>query len=402
MACDIVQTSGVRTLIQATPEQFEQTIREYEAVSPDNSADEEIGRPSLQQYNLAKKYRAYSIYQLRKESMTLAGKALDLVNRGNQKQVFDPRVQVTEETYFPEYAEMRALARLAVAGAYVAFAEGRSKQGTQYLCDAIILGQNLADNILISRLVGISIQAIAFASFENHLPSMSLVDAQMVEALAPKLIISPPASAKSIQREFEFLERNLSSMFNDPTKDYLGLDVTTAEKSFSDLFLRLTPTQKQEVFQICKRNLTRQREAILAIFRKPESEWDEVPDDLVEEFDESRTVNNITDISLYILATVSPLFSQVSSAEIRNRTQIRLLALAGSVIQFSWENDRWPSKLTEAASEKAVFDPANNGEFQYELLGTGFRVYSKGSKTTGEIGLRYRRQQTEDNTPAPP
>lgn len=411
MACDIMRSSGAANLTEGTPERFDQVIREYEAPLPKGVSEEELEntkleRPSVQQYNLAKKYRNYSVLQLKKEALNLAGKALDLLNRGNQKPVFDPRTNPDAATLFPEYSQMRALGRLAVAGAYVALAEGRSKQATQYLCDSLILGQNLSDSVLIARLVGISIQAITLAAFEKFLPNLSSVDAQMLEALAPKLVTNPPAATQSIRREFEFMDRSLASMFDDMTEPN-GMfgnseEYSATEKSAAAFIEKMTPAQKQQVVQICRRNLVRQREVVLATYKKPESTWDEPIDDGIAEFPETRSIQSAADLAEYISAMYSPVFSQVGSAEIKNRTQIRLLALAGSVIRFRWENDRWPSKLAEAVGEKGIYDPASNDEFQFEIQGTGFRVYSKGSKSTGEIALRYRRQTTSDNQVPPP
>lgn len=413
MACDLLAGTTARLLTEATPEGFDKTIREFEAPLPknlteDQAAEFEMGRPTLEQYREAKKYQGYSVLQLRKEAMAQAGRALDLVNRGNQKPVFDPRTKTDSATLFPEYTMMRGLGRLAVAGAYVAFAEGRSKQATQYLCDAIILGQNLTDGVLIARLVGIAIQATTFAAFEKFLPSMSMIDAQVVEALGPKLITSPPAAVQALNREFAFINQSLDSMFDsaDSIVDNVASgndEKTIAEQSAHEYFSKMSPTEKKQLIDLCKRNLARHREQVLAGFRRPEANWDESVEDTNSEFPESRRIGSVNDLAKYLSNSVTPVFSQLGTAEIRNRTQIRLLALAGSVIRFRWENDRWPTKLSEAVGEKGVFDPASNDEFQYEVQGTGFRVYSKGSKTTGEIALRYRRQPSGgENQPPPP
>lgn len=413
MACDIVRSTQVGGITDATPEQFKSIIREFEAPLPQGMTEGDLvgtklERPSRQSYNLAKKYENFTVLQLRREAVNLAGRALDLVHRGNQKPVFDPRAKTDITTLFPEYTMMRGLGRLAVAGAYVAFAEGRSKQATQYLCDAIILGQNLTDGVLVARLVGIAIQATTFAAFERFLPNMSMIDAQMVEVLGPKLITSPPAAVHALNREFAFINQSLESMFDsaDSIIDNVASgndEKTVAEQSAHDYFSKMTPTEKKQLIDLCKRNLARHHEQVLAGFRRPEANWDESVEDTNSEFPESRRIGSVNDLAEYLSNSVTPVFSQLGTAEIRNRTQIRLLTLAGSVIRFRWENDRWPTKLSEAVGEKGVFDPASNDEFQYEVQGTGFRVYSKGSKTTGEIALRYRRQPSGgDNQPPPP
>lgn len=413
MACDLIRGTNAELLSVATPSMFQTTIRDYEEPTPTNlSRDEkemfEQDRPSEKEYLQAKKYASYSVYQLRKESLSLAGRALDLLHRGNQKPVFDPRSKTDIETLFPEYASFKGLAKVATAGAYVAFAEGRSKQGTQYLCDSIILGQNLSDGVLISRLVGVAIQAIALASFERHLPSISLQDAAMVEALAPKLLTSPPAAVKTMIKEFEFMEHSLETLFDQKEGMEgwsMGLDdeeQSVAEKSAETFIAKLSPAEKRQVISICKQKMIRHREVVLAMYRKPESTWEDGIDEESIDFPEGRPVGSVNDLAEYLSSAFTPVFSQVGSVEIKNRTQIRLLALVGSVIRFRWEHGRWPNKLAEAVGDKGIFDPANNDEFQYEIQGNGFRVYSKGTKSLGEIALKYRRQTSgEDNQPPP-
>ncbi len=400
MACDLVRNSDAVTLATASPTLFEEIISSYESQRGAGKVDEEL--PSRQRYEMAKKYRSYTILQLRQESLKLGGRALDLLHRGNQKQVFDPRTKMDMDTLFPEYAWMRGLGRVAVAGAYVAFSEGRTKQGTQYLCDAMILGQNLTDGVLISRLVGVSIQALALAAFEKHLPNMARPDALMMEDLAPKLILNPPAAVRSLEREFAFMASGMEVVFDhrDNYIDFIGTGQT--QESAQSHIAKMTLADKRQVTDLAKRKLSRLRETTLAIYRQPESTW---TDDNVGDNDPNfsniqiRSNNDLADL---LVESFTPVFSQIGTAEVRNRTQIRLLALAGSVIRFRWENDRWPNSLVEVAGERGVFDPANGGKFQYEVQGNGFRVYSEGTKTTGEIAFRYRRQPTGSNDPTPP
>lgn len=397
MACDLIRNSDAATLATASPAMFEEIISSYESRHPAGKGDEEL--PSRQRYDMARKYRGYTVLQLRKESLKLGGRALDLLHRGNQKPVFDPRTKMDMDTLFPEYAVMRSLGRVAVAGAYVAFAEGRTKQGTQYLCDAMILGQNLTDGVLISRLVGIAIQAVALSSFENHLPNLALPDALMVEDLAPKLILDPPAAVRSLEREYAFIASGLDSILDQDLSDLVGEEgVSESTRSF---IARMTLEDKRQVAELVKRKLSRQRELTLAMYRQPESTWTDPPAAERHGTGEIEVRSN-EDLAERMVGSIVPVFSQIGTAEVRNRTQIRLLALAGAVIRYRWEHDRWPTNLTEAVGNARVLDPANGGKFQYEVQGSGFRVYSEGTKATGEIALRYRRQSSGSDDPTPP
>ncbi|MBC8063674.1 MAG: hypothetical protein H7Y17_02505, partial [Chlorobia bacterium] len=265
MACDIVRAARNTWLFDATPQRFEETIAAFEVQPPKGLTKElleewEMDRPSLEEYQRAKKYRHWSVLQLRREAFAGAGKALDVLNRGNKKPVFDPRPNFNLETLFPEYAQMKALAKLAVTGAYVAFAEGRSKQGTQYLCDAIILGNNISDGVLIARLVGVAIQSIGFAAIEKHLSNLSSLDARELESLAPQLIGSTPMVLKSIDKEFKFMDSSLDEIFNSAVEmDYFSNseETTIADESANQFLAGMSPAQEQQLISLCRVKLKR-------------------------------------------------------------------------------------------------------------------------------------------------
>lgn len=414
MAGDIVQNAHVGILLDGTPDQFAQTIKAYEEKPDANLTAEEREmlelkgmRPSLERYQTALKYRNYTLLQMRREALARAGKALDLLNRGNKKRVFEPRGRMDANTLFPEYASFKSLAKLAAAGAYVAYADGQPSRGTQYLIDAIILGQNLSEGILISRLVGVAIQSIAFAAVEKYLPSISGADAVKLEALAPLLVTNPPKAVRMIDSEFQFMSASLEKMFEKrpETEMFQGLDEeeqTVAQRTAAEFMKKLGPAEQLQVIEICKKLLVAKREQVLATYRLPESKWDGSAEDEEEGFDSKQAVNSVSGLATYVAENTVPIFSQVGLVEVKNRTQIRLLGLAGSIIRFKWENDRWPAKLADAAGATATRDPVSGDEFQYEVDGGGFRVYSRGTKNTGEIALKYRRPTGGQNVPPPP
>jgi hypothetical protein len=411
MACDVVRDGQLRIFTDSTPESFEATIQRYEAKPPANMTTDqkelfEDEKPSLKEYETAKKYRSYTVLQLRREAMARAGKALDLVNRGNRKPVYDPRGKVDSDTLYPEYAYMRNVAKLAAAGAYIAFADGQSSRGTQYLCDALIMGQNISEGTLIARLVAVSVQSIVFASFEKFLPNLSVTDALQLEALAPRLIGNPPLAVRTIEKEFQFISNSIEQIFKKTNEESSWIaddeEASVAQLSALEFMKKASPIEQQQVIDLCKKRMARNREALIASYQRPESQWDFFDGQEESEFDSKRRIQSAGDLAEYLSEMVSPVFSQIGRVEITNRTQIRLLGLAGSVIRFRWEHDRWPTKLAEAVGTKAVTDPVGGEQFQYELVGNGFRVYSRGTKSTGEIALQYKRNPSGQGEAPPP
>ena len=404
MACDVVRNTRV-ALILTSPSELQAVVRDYEAPSqPGDESNEKLAKPSLERYQVARKYQEYSLLRLRREAIQLAGTALDLLAKGNKKQVFDPRTQLNWDTLFPELSEMRALARLASAAAYVAYADGQSARGNQYLLDIFELGHNLSRGVLIARLVGVSIHSIAFSTYERLLPAMTQNDAEKIIGAVPKWVSSPPAAVTCLASEFTFINRSLESMFDrveDAERFIFSDRDSNAEKTASEFLQRMTDADKRRVVQICREHLARQQERLVASYRRPESEWD-LPVDEAEEFPESRAVRSAEDMGLYLAGNISPAFSQIGSVEVRNRTQFRLLRLSAAVVRHKWEHDMFPATLPEAVGEENLTDPVSGDKFQYEVQGSGFKVWSKGTPRTGEIGLRYVRPQQGQDGPPPP
>jgi len=400
MACDTLRGGDAGFFSFTTPSLIQATIREYESL-PADSED----RPSESSYRLAKKYGGFTQLQLYREALKGGATALAYIEKGNRKPVSDPRRVRNWATTFPEYISLRSIGRLAVAGAYVGYADGNSGRATQYLMDAFEMGQKISGGVLIARLVGISIQSMALAAIEKHLPMMSAADAKKVVAVASDLLPNPPLAEQSVRAEFEFLRESIGGMFDrvDDADGFLFTEERTslAERTAYEFYKKMTPADRQQVIRLCRQMVDRQEQSAIAVFRRPESDWDLPVETDAEEFPESRPIRNAADFADYLSEMTMPSFVQVGAAEIRNRTQIRLLRLTAQVVQFKWEHDRLPSRLDEAVPPRDLSDPVSKESFQYEQIPGGFRVYSKGTPRTGDIGLKYVRQQADPGVPPP-
>lgn len=402
IACDLMRSARVNELLELRPEQLADIILRYESgqrVDPRNAIEDKSGVPR-ETYEFAKKYRNYTVLQLRREAVSKSGRALELLNIGNRKPIIDPRRNKSWDTRFPEYGQMRALARLCVTGAYVAFADGRPATGTQYLMDALALGDRIGRGIFLARLVGIAIQGIAIQGLETYLPLMSAKDAQKVGEFVPSLVPVRPLAEDCLRFEFDFLMRSVPTILN-MLESADGLDPYTESKSeisARELLQKLSQSDKAKLGEKLVATILRQRDMHLAIFRRPESEWDTALQ-FSGEVSQEPVITNVTDLEEFLSAMMLPAFSQLGRSEIVNRTQLRLVRLAALVQSFKWENDRLPKSLAEAVEASDIVDPVSRGQFQYEVSEQTFRVYSKGSTTTGEIGLRYIRPSPNEVPP---
>ena len=116
----------------------------------------------------------------------------------------------------------------------------------------------------------------------------------------------------------------------------------------------------------------------------PESEWGNVPD--------------LTDASdaTWLGQQLQPDYRNVLGAYARIRTQLRILRLHSLVQMYRWHWNELPKSLEIITDPKERFDPLSQFEFMFEIKGSGYRIYSKGSKTTGEIELIYRRNNPSE------
>lgn len=353
---------------------------------------------------LARRLEKMSMLEVRREAVAKYAPVLRYLQRGNAKKVWEPREKIGALTTFPEYSYMKSVAKLADFAAYVAFADGRTREGTQYLIDEFILGQNLEGGILISHLVGIAIEAIAFSGFERHLSGLSRNDAEMIEKAVPGLLSGTPRLVDSLKQEYKMILQGLQEFLDNPEVgvDEEG-DSMWPPKEIVSALKALSPERRQALYRQTEVLLLAKMEPLYKKFDGPESLWDDTKGD---EEGEVKPPQRVEELPRYWAAEMTPVFNQSGIASARMRTQIRLLGLHAAVIRYMWDHNKLPKTLEDAVKKDRIEDPLSGQRFIYEPQGAwAFRIYSPGSKGTGEIGLRYRKamgQGGDDGGVVPP
>src|SRR5207253_1285991 len=98
---------------------------------------------------------------------------IDLIERGNGKQVFEPRETIDQLSVFPELAEWKNVAKFAIVDMRVCFAEGQPERAVA-IADAILtMRAKMPADTLIGELVGIAIDSIIFASISDNTERIS-------------------------------------------------------------------------------------------------------------------------------------------------------------------------------------------------------------------------------------
>jgi hypothetical protein len=401
----IIQTNGQSSIFKTTVPRptgkngYEEYVRAAEIVtSPECSfmmnydpksptppqADEET--PSDKFKNLQKTYQKVlgkTPLQIRRLLYKDFGRALELVRLGNAKPIFPTR-PITMETLFPEYSAFKRLVKYGVMCSDSLIADGRTGEAAKVLVDLFTMAKNIQRDTLIGLLVGISCESILMASIQNHMEHLSEVDWKYLESSAREFLSSANPIPQIMLTELSFLD----SLKREPkeTLRFFLNDDNSSQRAKS-VIAKLQTMSKAEASDLVQDAITEIKtysQLVIRTMDAPESEWGNVPD--------------LTDASdaTWLGQQLQPDYRNVLGAYARIRTQLRILKLHSLVQMYRWHWNELPKSLEIITGPKERFDPLSQFEFMFEIKGSGYRIYSKGSKTTGEIELIYRRNNPSE------
>jgi hypothetical protein len=90
---------------------------------------------------------------------------------------------------------------------------------------------------------------------------------------------------------------------------------------------------------------------------------------------------------------------QVAKADVKYRTQLRLLRMHLRVQAYRWNNAQLPARLDQTAPASETRDTFGGGEFQYLPDPFGhYQLYSVGIPGIGRIDLKWRRDPNAPTT----
>jgi len=357
----------------------------YDPKSPTPpQADEET--PSDKFKNLQKTYQKVlgkTPLQIRRLLYKDFGRALELVRLGNAKPIFPTR-PITMETLFPEYSAFKRLVKYGVMCSDSLIADGRTGEAAKVLVDLFTMAKNIQRDTLIGLLVGISCESILMASIQNHMEHLSEVDWKYLESSAREFLSSANPIPQIMLTELSFLD----SLKREPkeTLRFFLNDDNSSQRAKS-VIAKLQTMSKAEASDLVQDAITEIKtysQLVIRTMDAPESEWGNVPD--------------LTDASdaTWLGQQLQPDYRNVLGAYARIRTQLRILKLHSLVQMYRWHWNELPKSLEIITGPKERFDPLSQFEFMFEIKGSGYRIYSKGSKTTGEIELIYRRNNPSE------
>jgi hypothetical protein len=357
----------------------------YDPKSPTPpQADEET--PSDKFKNLQKTYQRIlgkTPLQIRRLLYKDFGHALELVRIGNAKPIFPTR-PITMETLFPEYSAFKRLVKYSVMCSDSLIAEGRTGEASKVFVDLFTMAKNIQRDTLIGLLVGISCESILMASIQNHMEHFSEVDWRCLESSAREILSSANPIPQIMLTELSFLD----PLKKEPkeTLQYFLNDDNSSQRA-KGVIAKLQTMSKAEASDLIQDAITEIKtysQLLIRTMDAPESEWGNVPD-----------LPDASDAT-WLAQQIQPDYRNVLNACARIRTQLRILRLHSLVQMYRWHWNELPKSLEIITDPKERFDPLSQFEFMFEIKGSGYRIYSKGSKTTGEIELIYRRNNPSE------
>jgi hypothetical protein len=341
---------------------------------------------------------------IKREEIDRYSRALQLVRAGSLKPVFDPRTTMTPDTIYPEFFYFKRISRLFAAECYVKFADGDSAAGTRSLMDGLAFSYHISGGLVIGSLVGVSSSAILLKIFEGRLPQLSVHDCQDIESVSAQLVAAPMGlkAALEVERKsnIETVAKVLQSASNLKQFEGLLTAMTDNDKAQTKQIAALVAGAQPADFSRwgnesadAVNSMYSGLEAKLAL---PEAKWFGSDDDMaLLERQHSPVVSALVDV-------LSLPWDNVFAAIAKQRTQFRLLALHGKVLEYRWLHNKLPARLSDAVDATACQDPLSGREFGYMRKGDGYRLFSYGAKPTGEIELVYRHPGAGQSAGGPP
>ncbi|MBI5708193.1 MAG: hypothetical protein HZC36_14520 [Armatimonadetes bacterium] len=327
----------------------------------------------------------------------------ELIHVGCQKSPHDPRTDFNALTVFPELWQFRSIARFLRVVMYVHTSDGAPAKATTVLSDGLRFGDSISGPTVIHTLVGFAVQGIMLAQASETLSVLSERDCRTLVSVVEELLARPNAAARSVAGERRFLTNTLTETFKPgqakPLQGLLG------DEEIPLFAQNLSSSQMLELKVKLTGRIERTYSAVAAALSKPESEWfkgEDLEQALSDPPDVLADVKTLDDFADYLEGMLTPMFSQLQVTAARYRTQLRLLGLHSKIFAFRWHWKRLPVRLAEAVPQDQLVDPFSGQEFQYSTSASGFRLFSRGFKNTGEIELKYTRPASAGRDPADP
>jgi hypothetical protein len=344
------------------------------------------------------KGRAERLAELRPRMAQIAEQAMVRVRIGNQKPLWEPRLNLEISSLFPEYAAFKLVAKAGRQAIQYRLSQGDTRGAARLVADGLAFSSRIGTGPIISFLVALATDAIYLAAIEPYLTSFSEADLRVIADAAMAYLARPPMFRRMAEAETRFFSEYVTMVSGEVKNqpEEAGEEETDAATEY---LRKLTPDRLQRIADEIRRRMLLADEKELKVLESPESNWytkirltDASSGDFAEKVEPPPKTDQEWIDS--ILSSRISLFQVIEPVGMR-RTQARLLLLHTKILQYRWSYGRLPKTLKEV---DASIDPFSGKAFGYEVSGSNYRLWSEGRGPRGEIELRYRRAKTVGTT----
>lgn len=333
---------------------------------------------------------AMSVLDVRRRMDEQVGPIIAAIKEGNAKEVYDPRSKLDPMTMFPEFAQLKVVARIVANRAHVEFAAGRSNGGTTSLLDGLTFAWNLQGATIIASLVSIACSAIELAEFQEHLGQLTPGDAATIERFCNDLLARPLPIESTFRAERELMTSTLAMIEkSEDLRVLFSVDDESKRQNQVAVLKNLGKSDLRRVIEGATPLVAQRLASIAARLTGPESGWFAPRPPTKPTNPRDLSVENLAHMLADICCDEDP-FPQYATALAKARLQLRLLRVHAQIIRYRWNTGALPANLDQCCSTDSRIDPFTREPLHFEPIEGGYRLYSLGVPDVGKVELKYK------------
>jgi hypothetical protein len=370
-------------------------------------AASQTGQAIVRPATIPEGLRALDLYRLEVKKLQ---PVIDLVHAGNLKPVSYPKAQITPVTLLPELAYFKLATRVFQHAAYVAFADGNSREGVSLIMDGLTFSEKFQVGDLIHLLVGRACTQMMYVAVDRHTPQIPLNGAIKLQTWATGADRRyRDAAIRAAKVERAKIRAFYDDFFISPSEYFEGMDIKPEdERQWTANLKAVSPLRRDQIYNSFFKRLELPMYALLERLNGPESTWlAPLEYDGFETNDTKPPIATDVAAPLLVLLRISKMLD-VDGFEVEFPTQIarctiqdRLFKIHCDATVFRWRTGKNPTKLADLYGADPT-DPATGEHYDYSIRDNGwFKISCKHAKV-GEVTISSRASQPSDDNEIPP
>jgi hypothetical protein len=365
------------------------------------------GQPIARPATVPEGLKALDLFRLEVKKLQ---PVIDLVRAGNLKPVSYPKAQITPVTLLPELAYFKLAVRVFQHAAYVAFADGNSREGVSLVMDGLTFSEKIQVGDLIHLLVGRACTQMMYVAVDRHTPQIPLNGAVRLQTWATGADRRYRDSAvRAAKVERAKVRAFYDDFFNSPGEYWEGMDIKPEdERQWTANLRAVSPLRRDQIYNSFFKRLELPMSVLLERLNGPESTW--LAPLEYDGFETNDTKPPIASDVATPLLTLLKLYRMLDSGsdigefplQLASCTiQDRLFKIHCDAIISRWRTGKNPTKLADLYSADPT-DPATGEHYDYSIRDNGwFKISCKHAKV-GEVTISSRASQPSDDNEIPP